>query len=171
MRRFKNLIGCEDTSRNPTTRRHSTGSWRYEHNSAKTRIWKMVEGGDYCCQECRGCYQYWYLHFSGKCQQATKTFGHWIWKNFWIRVSEHEHLCYGILVTAKQTSGSYFLTILIWVSYLIDKDSWLSPSRSENKESWELLTTGTTRLLGKDENKESQGSCDVPDGFFPNTQR
>ena len=34
----------------------------------------------------------------------------------------------------------------------------------ENKESWELLTTGTTRLLVKDENKESQGRCDVSDG-------
>ena len=44
-----------------------------------------------------------------------------------------------------------------------------SPNRSENKESWMLLTTGIARLLVKDQKKESQDSCDVPDGFLPHT--
>ena len=34
---------------------------RSEQNTARTKIWKMVESGDYCCED-------WYLHFSGKCQ-------------------------------------------------------------------------------------------------------
>ena len=50
-------------------------SRRFEQNSASTKIWKMVEGGDYCCEVHPGCYQYWYLHFPGRCQLAAKTVG------------------------------------------------------------------------------------------------
>ena len=50
---------------------------------------------------------------------------------------------------------------------LFSVNSWSQPSTSENEEGWKLLTTGTARLLVKDENKETQGSCDVPDGFYP----
>ena len=83
-------IGYEDTSRGTTTRRHSTRSCRTSEvcssRSKSTRtsvllarrdpskiqqgrkIWKMVEGGNQCCQGHHGCYQYWYLHFWSKCQ-------------------------------------------------------------------------------------------------------
>ena len=44
-----------------------------EQNSARTRIWKMVEGGNYCCQRPYGS---WCDHFSGKCKQVKETFGH-----------------------------------------------------------------------------------------------
>ena len=44
--------------------------------SARTAIWKMVEGDDYCCQRPHSSYQYWCFHFSGKCKQAKKSFGH-----------------------------------------------------------------------------------------------
>ena len=49
---------------------------RSERNSARTEIWKMVEGDDYCCQRQHGGYQYWCVHFSGKCKQVKETFGH-----------------------------------------------------------------------------------------------
>ena len=72
------------TSRGPTTRRLSPRSCpkngvcssrcssgrkcvllarKSEQNSARTQIWKMVEGGDFCCQGPNGCYQHWCLHF------------------------------------------------------------------------------------------------------------
>ena len=34
----------------------------------RTEVWKMVEGGDSCCQGC--------VHFSSKCKQTEKTFGY-----------------------------------------------------------------------------------------------
>ena len=41
---------------------------RSEQNSARKKIWKMFEGGNYCCQRLHGCHQHGCLHFSGKCK-------------------------------------------------------------------------------------------------------
>ena len=41
-----------------------------------------------------------------------------------------------------------------------------APVDLRTKKAEKLLTTGNARLLVKDENKEPQGSCDVPDGFY-----
>ena len=82
---------------NPTKRRYSTGScWRnkfwssrsksrrtsvlwarpYEQNSVRPKILKLVEGRDCCCEGCHGGDQYRCEHFSSKCKQTEKTFGH-----------------------------------------------------------------------------------------------
>ena len=137
-------VSYEDTSRDPTTRRlsprscrknevcssRSSSGWtsvlmarRSEQNSARTKIWKMGEGGDYCSQRLQGGYQYWCFHFSGKCKQATKTFG---------RCGSGRTS--GLTRANKSTCTLASLAILIWVLSLIDKDSWSQPSRSENKE-------------------------------------
>ena len=86
-------VGSANTSWILTTRRYSqTSCWsnklccsrsssrrkfillarRSEQNSAWTNIWKMVGGGGYYCQRPHGGYQYWYLHFSGKCKSRQR---------------------------------------------------------------------------------------------------
>ena len=49
---------------------------RSKQNSAWKEIWKMVEGGNQCCQRPYGSYQYRRRHFSCKCKQVKKNFGH-----------------------------------------------------------------------------------------------
>ena len=39
---------------------------RSEQNSARTDSWKMVEGGNYCCQTHHSGYQYRCVHYSSK---------------------------------------------------------------------------------------------------------
>ena len=73
---------------------------------------KVVEGGNHCSQGPHGRCQYRCDHTSGKHKQA-ETVGHWIWQNFWTRVSEKERLCCDSLVKVKQMSGKCSLTILI----------------------------------------------------------
>ena len=76
--------------------------------------------------------------FSGKYKQAGKIFGHWIWKNFRIRVSEQEHLCCGFLADVKLMFGSCSLTIL-FLSAIFDRQGLLVAApvnlRTKNAES------------------------------------
>ena len=71
----------------------------------RTEVWRMVEGVDSCCQRHHGGYQC--VHFSGKCKQIEKTFGHGgFWKNFQIRVSGQDHLCCGFLGSSNRCLGA-----------------------------------------------------------------
>ena len=49
---------------------------RSKQDSARTEIWKMVEGGKIRCHRPHGGYQNWCVHLSGKCKQTRKTFGY-----------------------------------------------------------------------------------------------
>ena len=74
-----------------------------EQNSARRKILKMVGGGNYCCQRLHGSYQLWYDQFSGKCDHATKSFGHCGSgiHSIQTRVSGQEHLFCGSVAKDK----------------------------------------------------------------------
>ena len=45
---------------------------RSEQNSTRTKIWKTVEGADYCCQRRHGGYQHWCVHLSSKASKLRR---------------------------------------------------------------------------------------------------
>ena len=154
------------SSRSSSRRKCVLLARRSEQNSARTEIWKTVEGGDYCCQGPHGGYQYWCIHLSSKCKQTEKTSGHcgfgrtsgFAWAN-------RSTCVVAFFWRSKGCLGAVFWQFLYECYPWSTRTPSGSTSWPQNQEDRELLTTAIAGLLVKAQEKESQDCPDVPNGY------